>query len=122
VPEENRERKSHAVKEMIRMLNSKESSQFHVMLFKYYIDTEPYSASALTVSEASTPNMRETPNGFECDAFFPPDTLRPQEKDGKEEINGAIRVSLYVSLDDIVAIYAIAQGDEPVPLYVPASE
>src|SRR5438093_5981307 len=68
--EENRERKSRAVKEMIRMLNSQESSRFHVMLFKYYIDTEPYSTSALTISQASTPNMREAPNGFECDAFF----------------------------------------------------
>jgi hypothetical protein len=120
MPEENRERKSHAVKEMIRMLNAQESSQFHVMLFKYYIDTEPYSTSALTVSEATTPNMRETPNGFECDAFFPPDTLRPQEKHGKTVINGVIRVSLYVNLDDIIGIYSTPENAEAIPLYSPS--
>jgi len=96
--EENRERKSQAVKEMKRMLNSSESSQFHVMLFKYYIDTEPYPTSGFTVSQACTPNMRETPNGFEREAFFPPDMLRSEEKDGKEIINGTVEVSVYVNL------------------------
>ncbi len=118
--EENRERKSHAVKEMIRMLNSQESSQFHVMLFKYYIDTEPYATSGLTVSQASTPNIRETPSGFECDAFFPPDMLRPQEKGGKETVNGVIKVSVYVNLDDIVGIFAMAAKGDTIPLYTPA--
>jgi len=117
VVEEDRERKSRAIKEMVKMLNSQKSSQFHVMLFKYYIDTESYSTSALTVSQACTPNMRETPNGFECDAFFPPDMLRPQQREGKEVINGVIRVSLYVNLDDVVAIYVIVARDETIPLY-----
>ena len=117
--DEDRDRKSHAIKEMIKMLNSQKSSQFHVMLFEYYIDTELYSTSGLTVSQASTPNIRETPNGFECDAFFPPDMLRPGQREGKEIINGVMKVSLYVNLDDIVAIYAIAQGDKTIPLYTP---
>jgi hypothetical protein len=120
--EEDREKKAHAVKEMIKMFNSQESSQFHVMLFKYYIDTEPYSTSALTVTQATTPNMRETPNGFECDAFFPPDMLRPQEKQGKEEINGAIKVRLYVRLDDIVSIFSMPENSEAIPLYSPGGE
>jgi hypothetical protein len=122
MPEEIRERKSRAVKEMIKMLNSQASSQFHVMLFQYYIDAERYPASALTVSQDFTPNMRETPNGFECDTFFPPSMLRLQEQQGKEIINGVIKVNLYVNLDDIVAIYTIAQGNKPIPLYTPASE
>jgi hypothetical protein len=33
--------------------------------------------------------------------------LRPQEKYGKEEINGAIKVRLYVRLDDIVGIFSM---------------
>ena len=117
--EENRERKSLAVKEMIRMLNSQESSQFHVMLFKYYIDTEPYSTSALTVSQSLTPNMRETPNGFECDAFFPPDMLTAELQEDKELINGVIKVSLYVNLDDVVGIFVTAENGETIPLYTP---
>jgi hypothetical protein len=120
VPEENREKKSHAVKEMIRMLNSQETSKVHVMLLKYYIDTEPYSTSALTVSEATTPNLLETPEGFKCDAFFLPDMLRPQEKQGKTVINGVIRVSLYVNLDDIIRIFAMSENAEAIPLYSPA--
>ena len=118
--EESRERKSRAIIEMIEMLNSGGSSQFHVMLFKYYIDTEPYSTSALAVSQASTPNMREAPNGFECDAFFPPEMLRSEEKEGKEIINGTIKVRLYVKLDDVVGIFVTGQKGETIPLYTPA--
>src|SRR5438046_1957633 len=103
--DEDREKKSLAVKEMIKTLNSKldskKSTKFHVMLFQYYIDTERYATSALTVSEDSTPNIRETPGGFECDAFFPPEMLRLQQREGKEVKNGAIEVKLYVNLDDI---------------------
>jgi hypothetical protein len=117
--EENRERKACAVKEMIKMLNSQELSQFHVMLFKYYIDTEPYSTSALTVSRVCTPYSRVAPSGFECDSFFPPEMLRSVEKDGKEEINGIIKVRLYVSLDDIVGIVATGEKGETIPLYWP---
>ena len=118
--EENLHRKSRAVKEMIEMVNAPNSSEFHVMLFKYYIDTEPYSTSALAVSQACTPNIREAPDGFECDAFFPPEMLRSQEKDGKEVINGTIKVRLYVNLDDVVGIFVTGHKGEAIPLYTPA--
>ncbi len=118
--DEDRDRKVAAVREMIEILKSQKSSQFHVMLFKYYIDTEPYSASALTVSDDSTPNLRETRDGFECEAFFPPDVLRQQERQGKDIINGVISVSLYVNVDDIVGIFMTAEKGEPIPLYTPA--
>jgi hypothetical protein len=120
VPETNREKKSQAVKEMIRMLNSQESPRFHVMLLQYYIDTEAYSTSALTVSEATTPNLLETPEGFKCDAFFSPDMLRSLAKEGKEVINGVIRVSLYVNLDDVIGIYSTPENAEAIPLYSPS--
>jgi hypothetical protein len=115
VPEENRERKSHAVREMIKMLGAEESSRFHVAVLKYYIDTEPYSTSALTVSQTSTPNLHQTPNGFECDAFFLPEMLRPQERQGKEVVNGVIRVRLNVKLDGILGIFAVAENGETIP-------
>ena len=107
---QDREEKSRAVKAMIEILNSQESSKFHVMLFQYYIDTKAYSTSSFTVSNDFTPNIRETAGGFECDAFFPPNMLRPEEREGKELINGVIRVRLYVNLDDVVGIFPVADG------------
>jgi hypothetical protein len=108
--EQDREKKSRAVRAMVEMLNSKESSKFHVMLFRYYIDTNAYRTSSLTVSDHFTPNIRETEGGFVCDAFFPPHLLRPEDREGKEVINGVVRVKLYVSLDDVVGIFAVADG------------
>jgi hypothetical protein len=88
------------------------------MLFQYYIDTKPYTTSSFTVSNDFTPNIRETEGGFECDAFFPPDMLRPDDREGKEVINGVIRVRLYVNLDDVVGIFTVAEG-QTMPLYRP---
>jgi hypothetical protein len=115
--DQERDKKARVVKNMIETLNSQKSSKFHVMLFQYYIDTERYATSALTVSGDFTPNIRETLGGFECDAFFPPEMLRPQQKEGKEVKNGAIKVKLYVNLDDIVAILAIAEEGGETTLY-----
>jgi hypothetical protein len=108
---QDREEKSRAVKAIVEILKSQESSQFHVMLFQYYIDTKPYTTSSFTVSNDFTPNIRETDGGFQCDAFFPPDMLRPEEREGKELTNGVIRVRLYVNLDDVVGIFMVAGGE-----------
>jgi hypothetical protein len=118
VLEKDREEKFRAVKAMIEMLNSQESSKFHVMLFQYYIDTKTYSTSSFTVSKEFTPNIRETAGGFECDAFFPPNMLRPEDREGKELVNGVIRVRLYVNLDDVVGIFTVAEG-QTMALYRP---
>jgi len=45
--------------------------------------------------------------------------LRPEEKDGKEVINGVVKVSLYVNLDDILGIYAMVENGQAIPLYSP---
>src|SRR4030095_7673391 len=119
---EDRERKYKALKEMIRIVNSQASSKGYVALLKYYIDTEAYAASALTLSQDYTPNLHETPNGFGCETFFSPDMLAPEERQGKEIINGVVRVNLYVNLDDIVAIVAETEKDKSVPLYSPGDE
>jgi hypothetical protein len=121
VSQEDREKKSRAVKAMIAKLHSQESLKFHVMLFQYYINTKPYPTSSFTVSNDFTPNICETEGGFECDAFFPPDMLRPEEREGKEIINGVIRVRVYVNLDDIVGIFSVAEG-ETTPLYRPTGD
>lgn len=117
--EQNRENKSRAVRAMIEMLNSQESSTFHVMLFRYYINTTPYATSSVTISNNFTPNIRHTAGGFECDAFFPPNMLRPEHREGREIINGVIRVSLYVNLDDVVAIVRV-DGDQTMEFYSPS--
>jgi hypothetical protein len=121
VLEQDREEKSRAVKAMIEMLNSHGSSKFHVMLFQYYIDTKAYSTSSFTVANDFTPNIRETEGGFECDAFFPPDMLRPEEREGKQLINGVTKVRLYVNLDDVVGIFRVA-GGQTVALYPPTDD
>src|SRR5262245_28220177 len=118
---EDRQKKSQAVKEMIKAVNSQPSTKCHVALVKYYIDTESYPASALTLSQDYTPNLHETPEGFACDTFFKPNVLGPQEKEGKEIINGVVRVSLYVNLDDILGIFT-AEGNKAIPLYTPSDE
>jgi hypothetical protein len=117
-----RKNKSLAVKKMIKLFHAYESSHFHVVLKQYYIDKEPYSASALTVSRECTPNLAEALNGFQCDSFFPPNMLDPKEKEGKEVINGVIKVSMYVNLDDVFGIFDMATQGEPIPLYAPPDE
>ena len=117
--EQDREKKSRAVRAMIGTLNSQESSKFHVMLFQYYINTIPYATSSVTIANDFTPNIRATAGGFECDTFFPPSMLMPEHREGKEIINGVIRVALYVNLDDVVGIFRV-DGDQKMELYSPS--
>jgi hypothetical protein len=101
---------SDAIKKMVRLFNSREAPHFHVALLKYYIDTVPYPAHALTVMKETTPNLRETPCGFECDAYFPPRTLNPEESEGKEVVNGVVKVNLFVDSQDVLGIFSVENG------------
>ena len=47
--------------------------------------------------------------------------LRPEEREGKEVINGVIRVRLYVNLDDVVGIFTVADG-QTTALYRPMDD
>jgi hypothetical protein len=97
--------KFYAVKSMIEMLyNLKDPPIFMVALLRYYIEEEPYMASGLTVSAEHTPNIRQTKEGFECDAFFEPKMLTKHAKKGKEIVNGLMKVRMKVKLADIVGV------------------
>jgi hypothetical protein len=45
--------------------------------------------------------------------------LRPEHREGREIINGVIRVALYVNLDDVVAIVRV-DGDQTMEFYSPS--
>jgi hypothetical protein len=102
--------KFYAVQTMISMLGVKDPPAFFVMLFKYYIEGEPYMASGLTVSPGHTPNIRQTPTGFECDTFFEPHMLTDHAQKGKEVVNGVMKVRMKVELEDIRIIVGKLSG------------
>jgi hypothetical protein len=78
------------------------------MLTQYFIEGEPYGASALTVSATATPNLIQTQDGFVCDAFFPPELLTATALRGKAEHDGVVTVRLEARLEDIIQIVDIA--------------
>lgn len=108
VPDDQYE-KFYAVKSMIENMDR---HSFMVMLFTYYIEGEPYVTTGLTISPDHTPNMRQTQDGFECDAFFTPEMLTDHAKEGKEVINGLVKVRLRAYLKDILIISGVESGDK----------
>ena len=101
--EQDREKKSRAVRAMIGTLNLKNPQSF-MSCYSSIIST-PYLmlTSSVWISNDFTPNIRATAGGFECDTFFPPSMLMPEHREGKEIINGVIRVALYVNLTTLLA-------------------
>ncbi|XVV10952.1 hypothetical protein ACQP2X_39860 [Actinoplanes sp. CA-131856] len=92
------------VQGMARALARPGAPSFMILLSKYVIDGEEYSATGLTVSPEATPNLRQTASGFECDASFLPDQLAPSSSQGKEIVNGEIVVRMTVYLRDIAQV------------------
>jgi hypothetical protein len=111
--EENFER-FFAVKTMIDMLNTKEPPKFFLRFAPdrgYEIEGERYRAPGLHISVNHTPNLRQTADGFECDAFFPPQRLTEHgAKAGAQEQTGVLRVKMRVSLDDFSDIIGGQKG------------
>jgi len=112
------DQKFFAVKTMIDMLQSDQDLKFMVMVFQYNIDDELYRASGLSVSQTLTPNIRQTSDGFECDAFFKPSLLSPKGQKGKEVIRGHIKVRMKVKLEDILVIRGHSSSGEGEPFYL----
>ena len=69
-------------------------------------------ASGLTISPHHTPNIRQTQNGFECEAFFPPKMITENGAKGKEVINEVIKVRMQVNLEDILFINGRQKGGQ----------
>ena len=63
---------------MIASLRRGEDRAYFVGLVGYFIEGCPCPASGLNLDLTGTPNIRQTQDGFVCDAFFPPDAL-PRE-------------------------------------------
>ena len=116
-------RRVDAVKRLIEMIKSREVVWAHVMLFQYYIEGEPCSASALTVTPDGTPNIDATGDGFRCDAFFPEKVLNPHavavgQKLTSGAMSGTIRVKLEVKTEDVVGIIVRTESGPESTLYV----
>jgi hypothetical protein len=56
-------------------LKHDEPWHFQVAVVGYWIDGRPYPADGIAVNLVNTPNFARTVDGFECDAFFPPNIL-----------------------------------------------
>lgn len=94
-----------AIGDMIQLIREHPESIFMVVLLpNYFIEGEAYPATALTVSSSHTPNIRQTIEGFECDAFFPPHMLTARSKKGKEVVNGLIKVRMELKSKNILLI------------------
>jgi len=92
------------------------------MLLQYYIEGEPCAARALTVSPNYTPNLDETGEGFQCDAFFPDKILSPHalavgQRVKSGAMSGAFQVRLEVKAEDIVAIIVTPEPGSESILY-----
>src|SRR5881398_3321691 len=98
---------------MARAVQALDAPEFFVMLTRYYIESESYGASGLTVSATATPNLTQTQTGFVCDAFFAPELLSPTALRGKQAEGGRVRVRLEVRLEDVLQI--VAMGITPPP-------
>lgn len=88
--------------------------QFEVLLLKkpqYLIEGTPYRAFALTVAFDYTPNFILLNDGFESDCFFPPHMLAPEHREGKQVVNGIVRVRLKVEYEAIGSVLALRVVD-----------
>ncbi len=111
-----------AIKTMVEMLKTERPPIFMVVLVPgtaYRIEGEEYRATALTVTNDHTPNVRLVNDGFECDAFFPPQLLTERAKEGKEAHNGVYKVDLFLPLANIMLILGKRDGGagEQIQLY-----
>jgi hypothetical protein len=112
-------KKIEAIKRLIEMLNSGEAAEAQIAHLQYWIEGEPYPASALTLSPDYTPNLEQTESGLQCDAFFPEEMLTPHVRlEGQRIETGLIRVRLEVKIDDIVAIVVTTESGPQTTLYM----
>ena len=95
-------RKLSAIQTMADLLKTKKPPKFFVVLFAYKIEGFRYMTSGLTVSEHHTHNLSRTPDGFECDALFPPELIDERTRQGaRVQPNGSIKVRLSANHEDI---------------------
>jgi hypothetical protein len=106
-------RKFLAVQNMVKLVAANPRTSFFVMVLPhYFIEEVAYPASGLTVSQGHTPNMRQTIDGFECDAFFQPHMLGKPAREGKEVVNGVMKVRMKLKNEHILIISGKIEGKQ----------
>ena len=105
-------KRSLVIGRMISSIKKGEYRDYFVGLVGYFIEDIPYSASGLTVDASATVDMVQTPDGFTCTAFFPPEALQPStvKKNGliqkllAGQMKNTVKVRLEVKSHDIWSI------------------
>jgi Caspase domain len=90
-----------------RMIREPGPFQFFIQLMKgpeYEIEGEKCRAFSLAVSSEHTPNMMVYQDRVECDAIYPPSMLSAHALEGKQVIDGRVRVRLGVALSSISSV------------------
>jgi len=100
-----------AVTGMAKLVHEPLGYIFQVSLDRYSIEGVEARATMLTVSYDHTPNMIVAADGFECDAFFPPQRLNEQILEGRQVVEGRVRTRLYAPFSSISMIIATRQSD-----------
>jgi hypothetical protein len=109
-------RRSAAVSEMAASIQRGESRCFFVALVGYYIAGYPYPASGLTVDKGGISNIRLTELGFQCQALFLPEQVRPEivkangivQRTIADRVFDVVPVQLEVMFEDIWAVQLTA--------------
>jgi hypothetical protein len=104
--------KALVVSQMIASLRRGEDRAYFVGLVGYFIESCPCPASGLNVDLIATPNIRQTQDGFVCDAFFPRSSLPRETVQGhgivKKGSSGPetdlVPVTLEVKLRDVWSV------------------
>ena len=110
--------KGFIIGQMIASLQRGEDRAYYVGLVGYFIEGCPYSASGLSVDSVATPSIRQTIDGFVCDAFFPPDTLQQETVEANGIVKKVVRgmefdlvpVLVEVKLKDIWSVAERIEG------------
>ncbi len=96
---------------MVQLVREAQPYRFKVVTFKYYIEGVPVRSVMLTVAPDYTPNMIVTEQGFDCDAFFPPHLLNDQILEGRQVVEGRVRVRMHVPYEEISMIIVDREQD-----------
>lgn len=96
-----------ALEAMRKAVNQDPTSEFLVQVSQYSIRDALYLGGALTIAAGDDPNLSLREDGFDCDARFPVEMLRPDLYDVRDVEDGVARVRVSVRADDISAIFRI---------------
>jgi hypothetical protein len=112
-----------------KTVQRREPIGYFIGLVGYWIEGLPYPASGLSVDDTATPNIRLANDGFETDAFFPPNDIQPETLKSKEltkvlrgdDTYELVKVRVRVRLADIWSIATFRDGTQ-VDLYMNPTE